>query len=72
MSSEPNGVTMLESELALICQSIQGHESILRCNFPNVNNELIREMVNNLWNTHYWKVKALAYELLLEQTASGR
>lgn len=68
---EPNGVTALESELNLICQSIQGHESILRCNFPHINNELIREMVNSLWNTHYFKQKALAYEFLLEKSVNG-
>lgn len=67
--SEPNGVTALESKLEMINKSIQGHESILRCNYTHIDNERIRETVNFLWTQHYWASKALAYELSLSLEA---
>lgn len=64
---EPTPVTTIESKLEMLNKSIQGHESVLRCNFTHIDNEAIKEKINSLWERHYYTQKALQFELLLNR-----
>lgn len=67
MTTEPNGESALLSKLKMIDQSIKGHESVLRCNYPHIDNERIRETVNFLWQSHYFTSKAYSFELAFKE-----
>jgi hypothetical protein len=50
----------IASRLNLLEMSIKNIEEVLRCNFPNVDNENLREQVNDLWERKYlWEKAAL-------------
>lgn len=59
----------IKSRLNLIDMSVKNIEEVLRCNFPNVDNDNLREQVNDLWCRKYLWEKALDYEKLYDNSA---
>ena len=60
----------IRSRLNLLEMSIKGIEEVLRCNFPNVDNENLREQVNDLWNRKYLWEQAEKFERLYDNSAN--
>lgn len=64
---EPSAVTVLESKLNFLNESIQSHEAVLKSYYPNIDNKAIQEKVNWLWEARFYAKKALQFELLLNR-----